>query len=70
MKKAILLILISFFSITEIYSCTCIDRTKEFISKKVKRAFNQADLIVSGKVIEIKIVNKAKPKYYERNKKS
>jgi len=61
MKKAFLLILIFIFSITKTFACSCIE-TNESLSKKVEKAFNQSDLIISGKVIEVVIVNKAKMK--------
>ena len=62
MKKTVLLILFFIFSITKTFSCSCIE-TNESLSKKVKRAFSQSDLIISGKVVEILIVNKAKMKF-------
>jgi hypothetical protein len=37
-------------------------KTNESLSKKVEKGFNQSDLIISGKVVEIIIVNKAKLK--------
>jgi len=52
MKKTFLLILIIVFSITESFACDCI-RTNESLSKKVEKAFNNSDLIISGRVIEI-----------------
>ena len=61
MKKTFLLILFFIFSITETFACSCIE-TNESLSKKVEKAFNQSDLIISGKVVEIIIVNKAKMK--------
>jgi hypothetical protein len=61
MKKTFLLILILFLSISESFACTCGSRNESF-SKQIKRAFTEADLIISGKVIEIEIVNKARLK--------
>ena len=61
MKRTFFLILILIFSITEAFACSCTE-TNESLSKKVKKAFTQADLIISGKVVEIKIVNKARMK--------
>ncbi len=59
MKKTSLLILIFLFSITKTFACSCI-KTNEPLSKKVKKAFIQSDLIITGKVIDIKIVNTGK----------
>lgn len=61
MKKTFLLILFFIFSINETFACSCI-KMNESLSKKVEKAFTQADLIISGKVVEIKIVNKARMK--------
>jgi len=61
MKKTFLLLLISLFLTTKTFACSCIF-IKEPLSVKVEKAYNQADLILSGKVIEIKIVNKARMK--------
>ena len=61
MKKTLLLISFFIFSITETFACSCIG-TNESLSKKVKKAFNQSDLIINGKVVEILVVNKAKMK--------
>jgi hypothetical protein len=59
MKKIFLLILIFTFSIAKSFACSCIE-TNESLSEKVQIAFHQADLIISGKVVEIIIVNKAR----------
>lgn len=40
-----------------IYACSCIE-TKEKLKTKVKKGFKDADLVIIGKVIEIKEVNK------------
>ena len=56
MKKTLLLILVIIFSITKTFACTCAV-TNESLSKKVKKEFIQSDLIISGKVIDIKILN-------------
>ncbi|MBV7270718.1 hypothetical protein [Winogradskyella luteola] len=61
MKRTFILILVLIFSITETFACSCI-QTNEPLSKKVEKAFAQSDLIISGKVVEIKIVNKARMK--------
>lgn len=61
MKKTFSLILILIFSITETFACSCIE-TNESLSKKVEKAFTQSDLIISGKVVEIIIVNKTRMK--------
>jgi hypothetical protein len=61
MKKPFLLILIFLFSITKTFGCSCIE-TNESLSKKVEKAFTKSDLIISGKVIDIKIVNKGELK--------
>ncbi len=61
MKRTFLLILILVFSITETFACSCIE-TNESLSKKVEKAFTQADFIISGKVVEINILNKARMK--------
>jgi hypothetical protein len=61
MKKTFLLIFFFIFSITETFACSCIE-TNESLSKKVEKAFNQSDLIIRGKVVEILIVSKAKMK--------
>jgi len=61
MKKTFILILLLFFSINENFACSCIE-INESLSKKVEKAFTEADLIISGKVIEIEIVNKARLK--------
>jgi hypothetical protein len=37
-------------------------KTNESLSKKIEKAYIQSDLIISGKVIDIEIVNKAKMK--------
>ena len=59
MKKTFLLILIFLFSITKTLACSCVG-TNESLSKKVEKAFIQSDLIIIGKVIDIKIVNTGK----------
>ncbi len=61
MKKAFLLILILVLSITETFACSCIE-TNESLSKKVEIAFTESDLIISGKVIDVIIVNTGKIK--------
>ena len=60
MKKTILLILI-IFTVSETFACVC-GGTKEPLNKQVKRVFNQSDLIFTGKVIEIKKLNKKRVK--------
>jgi hypothetical protein len=59
MKKTFLLVLILLFSITKSFACSCAE-TNESLSKKVEKAFTKSDLIISGKVIDVKIVNKAR----------
>lgn len=61
MKKTLLLILIFIFSITKTIACGCM-KTNESLSKKVEKAYIHSDLIISGKVIDIEIVNKAEMK--------
>lgn len=57
MKNTVLLLLISVFSLTTSFACSCID-IEQSLSKKVEQAYSQSDLIISGKVINIEIVNK------------
>jgi hypothetical protein len=57
MKRTFLQILILFLSISESFACICGGRNESF-SKQIKRAFNQSDLVFTGKVIEINTVNK------------
>ncbi len=59
MKKA--LILIFLLSFTKSFACSCVE-IDESLSKKVERAFNQSDLIISGKVVDIIVVNNSKIK--------
>ena len=56
MKKTFLLLFILFFSISKTHACRCI-RSDKSLNKKVKKAFKQADLILSGKVIAMNVVN-------------
>ncbi len=60
MKRAFIILFI--FSMTKTFACRCIENN-ESLSKKVEKAFAQADLIISGKVVEVKILNNAKDKY-------
>lgn len=57
MKNTFLLLLIFLFSITKTFACSC-GKTKGALSQKVEEAYTKSDLIISGKVIEIEIVNK------------
>jgi hypothetical protein len=59
MKKTFLIILL--FSITKTFACSCIG-TNGTLSQKVEKAFIQSDLILTGTVIEMKIINKGKLK--------
>jgi len=61
MKKTLLLSLVLLLSATKTFACSCIE-TNESISKKITKEFDQSDLIITGKVIDIKIVNKEKQK--------
>ena len=59
MKKTFLLILIFLFSISKTFACICTE-TNITLSKKVEKAFKESDLIISGKVIDLLIVNTEK----------
>jgi hypothetical protein len=59
MRKIYLLILIFTFPFTKTFACSCIE-TNESLSKKVEKAFIQADLIISGTVIGTKKFNNGK----------
>jgi len=57
MKKTLLLIFL--LSISNAFACICTE-TNITLSKKVEKAFSESDLIISGKVIDLIIVNTAK----------
>jgi hypothetical protein len=59
MKKTFILILL--FSITKTFACSCIG-TNGTLSQKVEKAFIQSELILTGTVVEMKIINKGKLK--------
>jgi len=61
MKKILLLNLVFLFSLTKTIACGC-SETNESLSKKVEKAFSESDLIIRGKVIDLKIVNTGKHK--------
>lgn len=61
MKKLFLLIFLFVFSITKTFACSCVE-TNGSLTEKVRKAFTESDLIISGKVIDIKIVNTGKIK--------
>lgn len=61
MKKTFLLIFILVFSTTKTFACSCIE-INESLTKKVEKAFTNSDLIISGKVIEVILVNTEKIK--------
>ncbi|WAC02237.1 hypothetical protein N7U66_00135 [Lacinutrix neustonica] len=50
MKKIVLIIFILLFSITQSFACSCADSDTS-LYKKIQNAFNESDLILTGKVI-------------------